>query len=518
MPIPERWQSDPPPGSSPRIVYQDAELVAVDKPVGWLTHADGATGRPDVAGFLAALLGGPPGVHHRLDVDTSGVLVFSRSPAGARRLAQAFESGEAEKTYLAVVSARSTERGGVIEAEVPTARGKPARTRWSSLRVGPNWTLVEASPLTGRTHQIRLHFAARGAPVRGDLRYGDPLDVRAPRLLLHALRLTIPGLPRLEAPPPPEFARYRGEAAATTRAALSADPDNTCHRLFHGEADGLPGHFVDRYGDWLWVQHPIDSPEPERGLPLHTRGVYRIDTLRDRSRGGQAPPVLVSGQTAPQPLSVRENGIEYLPILGPHLSTGLFLDQRPQRAWVRANSAGRRVLNTFAHAGGFTVAAAVGGADSTVSIDLERDWLARIGPQLAANGLDADASHGSRPRRHDTIHGDVFEWLRRLAKRGEQFDLVILDPPSTSVGARGRRWSAAQHYTELVAAAAPLLAPGAQVLAITNHQGVTPARFATMVQAGLPPGSRLVHASAMPVDFPEDGPPSVKSHVWRVPG
>ena len=501
---PECLSADPVPGEQPRLLFQDADLVAVDKPVGWLTHPDQATGRPDVFTFL----GGGLGVHQRLDVDTSGVLVFSRSPAGARLLASAFEGPGpgAEKQYLAVVDTPPPSRAGTLIGEVPAARGRAAETRYRVLReTRAGGFLVEAVPVTGRTHQIRAHLAAAGCPVRGDQRYGDPLDVRAPRLLLHCARLGLPGGRRFEAPAPPCFANALGDSSGL-RAHLRQDADNTCYRELNGAGDACPGVYVDRYGAWLWVQHDADAPE----VPLPAAdGVYRIDALPDRSRGGQPPPRLVSGVAAPEPLGVRENGIEYRVVLGRHLSTGLFLDQRPQRAWVRRHVDGARVLNTFAHAGGFTVAAAVGGAARTVSIDLDRAWLNRIGPQLEANGLPAD------PARHDTIHGDVFDWVRRLAKRGETFDLVILDPPSTSVGARGRRWSAARDYTDLVRLVAPMVAPGGRLMTVTNHRGVSPARFYDVVSAGLPPESVLERVGAMPIDFPGLGSAPTKSWIWR---
>jgi 23S rRNA (cytosine1962-C5)-methyltransferase len=479
----------------------------VDKPVGWLTHPDEATTRPDVFTWL----GGGLGVHMRLDVDTSGVLCFSRSPAGARRLARAFEQGSIRKRYLAVVEGRPPAREGVLTGEVPAARGRPATTRYTvlAMHAATGTTLVEAWPITGRTHQIRAHFAAAGCPVRGDQRYGDPLDVRAPRLLLHCARIELAaeaGGGVFEAPVPPELRASEGSEAL--RGGLVASTAHTCYRLLDGSGDAVPGLTVDRYADWLWIQRAIGAPEAD--LPP-ARGLYRIEALADRSHGGQAPPSLVAGEPAPEPLAVRENDVEYRVVLGPHLSTGLFLDQRPQRAWMRANAAGARVLNTFAHAGGFTVAAAVGGADRTVSVDLERDWLARVRPQIEANGVPAD------PARHDTIHGDVFDWLRRLGRRGERFDIVVLDPPSTSVGARGRRWSAAQDYGELVAQAAPLVAPGGFLWTITNHRGLTPEKFGARVVSGLPPGVVLERVGAMPVDFPHAGPPPTKSWLWRFP-
>ena len=494
-------------------MFSDAALLVVDKPIGWLTHADGDGRRPDVV----TALGGGLGVHHRLDVDTSGVLAFSRGPEGARRLARALEHGQVEKVYLAVLQGRLPSTEGVARGAVPEAPDRGAETAWRVCATGPGWTLVEARPRTGRTHQIRAHFAQLGCPVLGDLRYGDPLEVRAPRLMLHALRLVLTspeeGGLTFEAPPPPEFARFTPAGAAGRvglRAGLRQSGQTTAFRELHEAADGLPGLRVDRYADWLWVQRDVDlggeADDLVRGYAA--QGVYRIDAERDRSRGAQTPPRLVAGAAAPPGLEVLEAGVRYRVELGAHLSTGLFLDQRERRAHLARASANLSVLNTFAHAGGFTVAAAVGGAARTVSIDLDRVWLSRIAPQLEANGLDPD------PKRHDTIYGDVFDWLKRLSKRGETFDLVILDPPSTSVGREGRRFSAARDYDTLAALAAPLVARGGRLWTITNHRGSTSHGFAQLAARGLGPDFSLERAWPMPVDHPEDGPPSVKTLVW----
>ena len=501
---PDAW---PTPGDLPRVLHRDEDFVVVDKPAGWLTHADGRGERPDVVGWI----GEPVGVHHRLDIDTTGALWLSRSPGGRRRLAEAFEGGGARKRYLAVVDGRPPQREGLVDATVPAARGRRAVTAYCELdtdRAG-GWSLVEARPETGRTHQIRAHFAGIGAPIRGDQRYGSPLEPRGPRCLLHCASVEFDGAPAVEARPPPDFARYLRQSADSVRAGLVADPDTTCYRLRNGSADGCPGWWVDRYGDWLWIQNDEDAPPGERPA---ARGVYSYTAPRDRSRGlGGAAPVLVAGEPAPAPLEVREHGVVFRVELAERLSTGLFFDMRPHRAWLARHAAGR-VLNTFAHAGAFSVAAAVAGAETT-SIDLSPTWLDRITPQLAANGID--------PAPHRVLRGDVFDWLRRLAKRGERFDHVILDPPSTSVargrGRKGRRWSAARDYGQLVEQAVAVAAPGATIWTCTNHRGLAAPRFASAIAAVLPVGARLWRVGAPAVDFPTDEVPATKVLLWRIP-
>ena len=114
-----------------------------------------------------------------------------------------------------------------------------------------------------------------------------------------------------------------------------------------------------------------------------------------------------------------------------------------------------------------------------------------------------------------------FDWLARLSKRGEQFDIVILDPPSTSVGKKKRRWSVKNDMAELVALAAPLVTKNGLLFTTTNSASLTPDKFAKMVKKGLDaagmPNAKLERVSPMPSDFLSVGMQPVKNYVWRLP-
>ena len=114
-----------------------------------------------------------------------------------------------------------------------------------------------------------------------------------------------------------------------------------------------------------------------------------------------------------------------------------------------------------------------------------------------------------------------FDWLARLSKRGEKFDMVILDPPSSSVGKKKKRWSVKSDMAELVALAAPLVKKGGLLWTTTNNAGLHPIKFATMCKKGLEnaglPGAKLERVVPMPVDFPSVGISPVKNLVWRIP-
>ena len=172
------------------------------------------------------------------------------------------------------------------------------------------------------------------------------------------------------------------------------------------------------------------------------------------------PPVLLSGDAAlPLAGEVRENGVRYGLDFAAGYSAGLFLDQRMNRAFMR-NAAPKRMLNTFAYTCSFSVVAALAGAE-TVSVDLSKKSLDRGRANFILNDLDPNAGHSF-------IADDVLDVLPRLARRGEKFDAIVLDPPTFSRGNKGRRWQVEQHLEELVLAAMELAAPASRILVSTN--------------------------------------------------
>jgi len=218
---------------------------------------------------------------------------------------------------------------------------------------------------------------------------------------------------------------------------------------------------------------------------------------------------------APEFIPVMENGVKYLVSLGDSFSTGIFLDQRHQGAYLtEICNKDTRVLNCFAHTGAFSVAAAVSGA-KTVSLDLDKKWLDRVRPLMELN--DILEWEG----RHDVIYGDCFDWLVRLAKRNEQFDVVILDPPSTSVGKKKKRWSVKSDMAELVTLAAPLVKSDGLLFTTTNSASLRTEKFVNMCQKGLMDAgitnAKLERVSPMPSDFSSIGPQPVRNLVWRLP-
>lgn len=217
-----------------RVLFIDAEAIVIDKPAGLAVDRPRAGGDSIMSRLdeLKFGFGRPPSPVHRLDRDTSGCLLLARNPKARARFGGAFESGDVDKTYLAVVEGELTGEGSI---DLPLAKtssreqgwrmvgddnGKPARTRWRALKSRDGRTLVEFRPETGRTHQIRAHARyALEAPVVGDPVYGSggepPSTGSGQKLLLHALRLVVPRHNKqaidVTAPLPERFGIWRDE-------------------------------------------------------------------------------------------------------------------------------------------------------------------------------------------------------------------------------------------------------------------------------------------------------------------
>jgi 23S rRNA pseudouridine1911/1915/1917 synthase len=189
------------------ILYEDQDLLVVDKPAGMTVHpAAGHHSHTLVNALLAhlpELEGGDserPGIVHRLDKDTSGLILIARNPETHVKLAQQFKERSVAKVYQALVHGHLTPLEGIIEASIGRdprdrkrmaviSRGREARTEYKVIRYTGNYTLLEVRPRTGRTHQIRVHLAAIGFPILGDAVYGARSEYLE-RQFLHAFRLT----------------------------------------------------------------------------------------------------------------------------------------------------------------------------------------------------------------------------------------------------------------------------------------------------------------------------------------
>ena len=521
----------------PLIVAEDDDLLVVNKPAGWNTHAPSPYAGEGVYDWLRhrqprwAKLA----IIHRLDKETSGLLVFGKTAEANRSLTQQFSSRSVHKRYRLLTDRPVKQSEFTVVSKLVRAGDKyvsrplhgsaeRAETHFRKISESAGRTILEAEPITGRTHQIRVHATDRGFPILGDTLYGG---TAAERVCLHAEELIF------QHPKSGQEMRFHAPAAFQTDPRLAFrsaffDPAITnAFRLIHGAADGWPGWHLSRLGDFLLSQSESEPTQAQReristfAQQLHSRGVYHQVLTREarKTTVEEASPKLLLGDPAPPAFLVHEHGLKFELSFNEGYSVGLFLDQRDNRRRLLAQHVaanfplalptGAEVLNTFAYTCGFSVCAAKAGARTT-SVDLSKKYLEWGKRNFILNNLD--------PAAHDFVYGDVFDWLKRWTKRGRQFDLIILDPPTFSHSRASGPFTADKDYGKLVSLSVPLLKPNGVIFAASNASRWQPEAFLDQIHSALREPNRKItqmHYVPQPPDFPitRDEPAYLKT-VW----
>jgi 23S rRNA (cytosine1962-C5)-methyltransferase len=524
----------------PCVIFEDEHLLVVHKPAGWNTHAPSPYAGEGIYDWLKnreprwsslAIL-------HRLDKETSGVMVFGKTPLANKSLTEQFTERRVRKKYLLLTDKPVPQKEFTVkttlvrvgEKYASRPGGEPAETRFalaadSEFKIkNSKLKIVSAEPLTGRTHQIRVHASESGFPILGDTLYGG---TASSRVFLHAGEIAFTHPATNE--PVKFFAPvdFDIEPRLALRSAI-IEPDLTnAFRVIHGASDGWPGWFVEKLGDFLLSQSesPLSAKQNEELSRLakvfSSRGAYHKILSRQvrRSTTTEASPQTIFGEAAPERFEILESGVRYEMSFNEGYSVGLFLDQRDNRRrfltghvaadFPQLPSANFHLLNCFAYTCGFSLCAARAGAKTT-SLDLSKKYLEWGKRNFALNGLD--------PAAHDFIYGDTFDWQRRLAKKGRAFDVVVLDPPTFSQSKEHGTFRADKDYGKLVTAALPVLKPGGVLLASTNAADWPPEDFLADVDAAVRGAKRKIlqrHYVPQPPDFPiSRAEPAYLKTVW----
>jgi len=242
--------------------------------------------------------------------------------------------------------------------------------------------------------------------------------------------------------------------AQAMRAALYDTPH---YRLIHAEADGLPGVVIDRFGDVAviqpnaaWAEAQFDLIADALTEVTGVTTIIRNGSGRARSLEGLPEVTEVARGAVDGPVPVPMNGATYMADVLGGQKTGLFFDQRPNHAFAARLAKGGSVLDVFAHVGGFALAALAGGATTALAVDSSAPALALAEAGAAASGT-AD--------RFQTLQGDAFDMLQKLAEEGRHFDTVICDPPAFAPNKPALE-AGLRAYERVARGAAALVAPG----------------------------------------------------------
>lgn len=523
----------------PCVIHEDEHLLVVNKPAGWNTHAPSPFAVEGIYDWLRnrELRWASLAIIHRLDKETSGVMVFGKTPLANRSLTSQFADRKVRKKYLLFTDRKvSRDRfdvkstiARVGERYASQPGGDPAESLFRVVERNESHTIVEAEPLTGRTHQVRVHAAESGFPIIGDTLYGGTPHLR---VCLHAAELCF-NHPTTQKPV--TFCAkvdFEADARAAIREALFVPGETDAYCVTHGAADGWPKWRVERLGEHLLSKSDASLTEPQRkqlelilsGMSGRSAHHQLITRQVQRSAPGETSPRRVLGEAAPERFHIRENGVAFELSLNEGNSVGLFLDQRDNRrrfltGHVGANfplfnksAAGTEVLNAFAYTCAFSVCAALAGSRTT-SLDLSKKNLDWGRSNFILNGLD--------PVQHDYIYGDTMDWMRRLAKKHREYAVVVLDPPTFSQSKESGVFRAEKDLGRLVAAAIPLLQRGGVLLASTNAATLRPEEFIEMVMEGIGRSGRKVIQQLyvpQPPDYPisREEPAHLKTLWLRV--
>lgn len=527
----------------PCLVHEDEHVLVVNKPAGLNTHSPSPYAGEGLYEWLrnrearwASLA-----IIHRLDKATSGLIVFAKTKVANQSLTQQFTDRKIHKRYIFLTTEHPRQKEftvgcGILRSGdryIRSAHGEPAETQFNydgEVSAGQRRLhLIEAHPITGRTHQIRVHAELSGLPILGDSLYSG---ADFPRLCLHAeeIRFLHPGTAELVTYcVEPDF--YRDPAEAL-RAAFIDPSETNAFRLQHGAADGMDDLYVERLAEHVLVQSGTreysKEVESAESISPSLQGAYwksiyfkRLSKGVGKTSTEESQPRLIFGKRAPESFNILENGVRYEISFAQGYSVGLFLDQRDNRRRLLKNYvapgfeifpegfAGKEVLNTFSYTCGFSVCAARAGARTT-SLDLSRKYLDWGKRNFALNHLD--------PTEHDFIYGDLFDWAPRLVKKGRHFDLVILDPPTFSHSKTTGIFQAEKHYGKLVTAVLPLIRPGGVLFAATNAHKLDPEIFLSQIHKAAATAHRPIqheHYAPQSPDFPvtREEPAYLKT-VW----
>ncbi len=446
------------------INTEDGYIIA-NKPSGLNTHSSDI----HLKGFVEWLeekLETKLYTFQRLDKGTSGVILFALSSQSANFLTQQFKEQKVHKKYLFLTDKQISTQKISIEGDIIKKGNQfilddsknnlqeqtKCCTHFTLIQSYKNFSLWEAHPETGKPHQIRIHAQKANISILGDIQHGGSPFIR---LCLHCISTEISVLNiKGEAQPPAYFSNLELlenlfyctlETAWHQRSSsynLNYNNQN-CWRLLHSEIENIK---IDIFNHTAWVYDYTSDPNSKQSLnkkykfDLSDKIVHstllrflkdkKIENyfIREMKNRGQLPlhAELLQSSNSQQVWTTIENGLNFEIRSNQGLSPGLFLDQRENRKFILKNAKDKSVLNLFSYTGGFSVAAAAGGAASVTTVDLSSNFIEWSKKNFQLNNFDVNNIH----TKYKFWSADARVFIEGSKKRNQIYNIIVCDPPS----------------------------------------------------------------------------------------
>ena len=402
-------------------------VFCANKPYGISSHQTD-THKP---GFIEWLSKEKKQLHyicHRLDKFTTGCFVTTPNREDCAKVSELWSGGHVHKKYLFITDRIPSQKEW---AEASPVEGKTATTHFRLLKQQNSFSLIEATPIHGRTHQIRIHAKETGVPLLGDTTYGG---TNYPLMFLHCQNIRSEHFDFSTAPPvvysdlsllsDPLLCQWLMSYDRRLRLYPNLLEAKQSLRVVHDEGTPLR---VDLLGEVAHAGWWSESPPSKQALHS-VQQFFEILKINQWSLQNYGKSRSLENKffidKAPTTWTASENTLSYEMTKSVGAAPGLFLDQREHRQWLQENSEGKKILNLFAYTGGFSLNAAAGGATEVVTVDLSRKYIDWSRKNFTLNHFSSN--------NFKFYDMDSFAYLKFAAKKALAFDLVVCDPPSFS--------------------------------------------------------------------------------------
>lgn len=462
-------------------------------------------------GFVEALsqqLKIPLYIVHRLDKQTSGVVIIAKSKDSAANLSELFEKKLVKKTYYFLTDVHNLQTAFTVKTHIEkkqnhfvNVEGVPpnSETEFEYVKqVGPNY-LWKAFPLSGKSHQIRLHATFSRIPILGDTEHQGKKWFR---LALHAQQLQFLKDAKkiaIQAELPPSFSLLENNETALlfhdsffNKKQLFSFEKDECYRLIDNESSLLK---CDVLGSKIWVYDysltglPVEDLAKLEAFAAKENKSLLVRHMLDRGQGvGGLEKATLKSAESEAAWTAKEELTSYNFRTDSGFSAGLFLDQRENRRWLSQYAQNKMVLNLFCYTAGFSVCAAQSKALQVTSVDVSKKFLEWSKENFKLNGLSSE--------QHEFFAQDVLLFLNGSIKRNRKWDLIVCDPPSFG-RSKDSVWKIEKNIGELADLLWQCLQPNGKILFTSNYEGWSRSELIKKFTQKLPAGK--FNMSRMPL-------------------